>query len=182
MPRLNKETKDQIKQLDIKSLQEIVVKLAAKDKIAFDFIKVNYLDKESGEQELFEEAKSDLTYIFMKSQKGYAPELKMAKTLAECVRRINAFGKVSTNKIMEADLLVFVLEEAFSVPDKMFGTCFTQFDNKVASILNRLINIVTKKLHQDYLNDYQDSINNYLKRLHKNAFFVPKIRQLPESI
>lgn len=182
MPRLNKETKEQIKQLDIKSLQEIVVKLATKDKMAFDFIKVNYLDKEFGEQDLFEEAKSDLLDIFMKSQKAYAPELKMAKTLAECVRRINAFTKVSTNKIMEADLLVFVLEEAFSLPDEMFGTCFTQFDNKVASMLGRLINIVTKKLHQDHLNDYRDSINYYLETLHKNAFFVPKISQMPESI
>ena len=53
MPRLSKEIKDQIKSLPLSDLQDFALNIASKEKSAFDFLYVNYLDKESGEQELF---------------------------------------------------------------------------------------------------------------------------------
>jgi len=64
MPRLDKETKERIKKLDYKDLQDIVISLATKEKTAYEYILLNYLDKESGEQDLFEATKADLEIIF----------------------------------------------------------------------------------------------------------------------
>jgi hypothetical protein len=45
MPRLCSETKQQIKELPKEKLEEIVLKMASKDKSFFYFLQVNYLDK-----------------------------------------------------------------------------------------------------------------------------------------
>lgn len=182
MPRLSTEVKEQIKQLSHADLQQIVLKVVAKEKSVYDFILVNYLDKASGEQELFEKTKDDLNALFFKNYKGYSEELRLANMLAACIKRINEFTKVSKNKVMEADMLVYLLEEAFSFPDDLFGTCFTQFDTKVAQIVKRLITLVTKKLHEDYRIEYTEKINNYLQMLHRTSNHIDTIYSMPKAI
>ena len=182
MPRLDKETKDRIKGLDHKSLQNIVIALASKEKSVYDYILLNYLDKESGEQDLFNETKADLEVIFRKRHKGYAEELQLANMLGACVKRINEFTKVSKNKVLEVELLLFVLQVAFSPSYAVFGTTFTQFDSKVAMILKRLITLVTKKLHEDYKAAYEDRINDYLRQLHETSNYIDMIYLMPKTI
>ncbi|TVR76116.1 MAG: hypothetical protein EA412_14250 [Chitinophagaceae bacterium] len=182
MPILDKATKEQIKKLDHSTLQDIVVKLASKEKLVYDYIFINYLDKELGENELFEATKNDLEVIFRKRFKGFSQELQLANMLGACIKRINEFTKISKNKALEADLLLYVLEVPFSLTPMMFGTCFTQYDTKVAMILKRLINVVTKKLHEDYKIEYQEAINDYLQILHHRSNHIDTVYHLPKSI
>ena len=182
MPRLTNETKEQIKSLTRSELQQIVLKLAAKEKIAYDFIKVNYLDKDYGEQELYDKTKTDLDLLFLKGYRGFSDQLRMANMLSACIKHINEFCKVSNNKKMEADLLTYILKEAFSLPDSFFGTCFTKFDSKVAQIVKRLITIVTKKLHEDYKIEYEENINDYLRLLHLRSNHIDFVYNLPKEI
>ncbi len=83
---------------------------------------------------------------------------------------------------MEADLLMYVLNEPFSLPDGSFGTCFTQFDAKVAQIVKRLITLVTKKLHEDYKIEYDAKINSYLKILHNRSGHINLVYNMPRGI
>lgn len=182
MPRLDKETKEQIKKLDYLELQEIVLKLAQKEKAVYEYIFVNYLDKEQGEKELFEKTQEDLDLIFQKNYKGYAEQIRIAKMLEASLKRINEFTKISKNKVLEADLLLYVLEIPFSLPASTFGTCFTRFDTKVAMIVKRLINVVTKKLHEDYKIEYEEPINNYLQILHQRSPHINTVYNLPKAI
>jgi hypothetical protein len=182
MPRLTNETKEQIKSLTRNELQQIVLKLAAKEKIAYDFIKVNYLDRDYGEQELYDKTKTDLDLLFLKGYRGLSDQLRMANMLSACIKRINEFCKVSNNKKMEADLLTYILREAFSLPDDFFGTCFTKFDSKVAQIVKRLITIVTKKLHEDYKIEYEENINDSLRLLHLRSNHIDFVYNLPKEI
>ena len=182
MPRVTKENKEKIKALPKSELEKIVIKLASK-KENFDYLYVNYFDKESGEEKLFKQAKADIDELFLKSYKGRSEELKEANMIAASVKRINEFTKVCKNKILEAELLMYVLEDiAFSNPDNMFGTCFTKFDYKVALVLKRMITLVTKKLHKDYKIDYEDKLNEYLRRLKKTSDHIDMIYDLPEKI
>ncbi len=182
MPRLSKETKEQIANLSPIELQQIVLKVAAKEKSVYDYLLVNYLNKETGEQELFEEAKADLDALFYKAYKGFSQELKLANMLAACIKRLNEFTKVSKNEVLEAELLVFILEEPFSLSTNLFGTCFTTYDTKVAQILKRLITVVTKKSHEDYKIDYEDKINKWLQILHRTSNHLDMIYGMPEAI
>ncbi len=182
MPRLDKTTKEQIKALDVATLREIVTKLASKEKMVYDFVLANYLDKETGETDLFNAAKADLDYLFWKGYKGFSEQLRMANMLSACIKRVNEFTKVSGNKIHEAELLMYVLEVPFSMPENSLGTCFTQFDYKVGLLVKRLITLVTKKLHEDFRLDYAEKLNEYLRRLHQTSDHIDMICLLPEKI
>lgn len=182
MPRLDKETKERIKELEYTELQDIVLKLASKEKSVYDYVFANYLDKEFGEKELFERTKADLEIIFRKRYKGFSEQLQIANMLGACIKRVNEFTKISKNKAFEADLLLHILEIPFSLTTNMFGTCFTQYDTKVAMIVKRLINVVTKKLHEDYRVEYEETLNNYLQILHRTSNHIDTVYNLPKAI
>lgn len=182
MPRLDKETKEKITNLEYKELQDIVLKLASKEKSVYDYVFINYLDREFGEKELFEATKADLEIIFRKRYKGGAVQLQIANMLGVCIKRINEFTKVSKNKTFEADLLLYILEIPFSLTTNIFGTCFTQYDTKVAMIVKRLINVVTNKLHEDYRIEYEETLNDYLQILHSTSRHIDTVYNLPKAI
>jgi hypothetical protein len=107
--------------------------------------------------------------------------LQIANMLGACIKRINEFTKISKNKVMEAELL-YILQVPFSLTTKMFGTCFTQYDTKVAMIVKQLITIVTKKLHEDYKVEYEDKMNEYLQVLHRTSNHIDTVYNLPKAI
>jgi len=182
MPRLSKELKEKIGALPCTDLKDIVLKLTAKEKWIYDFMMINYLDKEAGQQIIFEEAKKDLNVLFGKNYRGYATQIQVTNMLTACVRRVNEFTKLSKNKELEANLLVHILQRPYLQSLDMYGTCFTQFDNKVAQIVKRLITIVTKKLHEDLKIEYDDLINDYLKILHIRSRHLDRVYTLPKSV
>ena len=105
----------QISALSKKELEKLVLKAASKDKSFHDYLLINYFEKEYGEQDLFEEAKSDLDALFVKRYKGYAEEEKIAHMLGACGKRIAEFSKVCKNMNLEADLILYALEIPFSI-------------------------------------------------------------------
>ena len=167
MPRISKETRDQIRQIDGDELAKIVIHLASKDESAYDYILLNYLDPENGKEELFEEAKLDIDEFFEHNYRGRALQIKVANMLTDCNKRIKTFASVSKDKAMEADLMIYVLDDIFLLGEGEFGTCWTKFDHKVAMMVKRLITIVEKKLHEDLKIEYREPINGYLRILKK---------------
>jgi len=118
----------------------------------------------------------------MKSYKGFSDELQFANMLGACSKRITEFAKVSTNKKMEADLVMYVLDHIFRLPQGMFGTCFTAFDYKIGLLLRRVITLVENKLHPDYKIEYQDRINKYLQQVRGTSSHIHSIHTLPNEI
>jgi hypothetical protein len=182
MPKLSPEIKQRLTELDHKTLQEIVSKLAAKNQLAYDFILTNYLNKGGGEAELYEKTMADIDAICCKRHKGFSDELRVANMMGACVRRINQFTAISKNPKLEADLLMYVLDIPFSLSHKMFGTCFTKYDTKTAIILKRLINVVAKKMHEDLRADYRDKINEYLRVLHSTSRHIDTVYNMVREI
>ncbi|MEO6893921.1 MAG: hypothetical protein ABI136_02740 [Ginsengibacter sp.] len=182
MPKVSKTISSQISSLSKKELEKLVLKAASKDTTFHDFLLVNYFDQEYGEQDLFDEAKDDLDYLFQKNYKGFAPELKMAEMLKACIKRITAFAKICKNKNLEADLVMYVLEIPFSMSGNSFQTCFTAFNYKVVTLLKRVINLLEKKMHEDFKIQYRPKINSYLDTLHRTCSYLDYVNVLPESI
>jgi hypothetical protein len=181
MPKLSTDIIQQIKMLSKAQLESLVLKMAAKDQSFYDFLQVNYLDKESGERDLFVKTQADLTVLFSKRYKGFSEQLQLANMLNACVKRVNEFVKISKNKELEADLLLFILDEVFAYAAQLLGTCFTTFDTRLGIILRRLIHLVDK-LHPDHFIVYQDKINKYLVILHRTSNFIDTIYNLPQAI
>lgn len=182
MPKIATTITTQISNLSKKELEKLVLKAAAKDKSFHDYILVTYFEKEHGEQDLFDEAKSDLNFLFGKRYKGYSEEEKAGHMLGECGKRIAAFSKVCKNKNLEADLIMYVLEIPFSMGERSFGTCFTSFNYKTVLLIKRVITLVQSKMHEDYKIQYQPKINDYLDILHRQSNYLEYVSALPKSI
>jgi len=182
MPRLTANFKEQIKTLSHKDLIQIVTKLATKEQFAYDFIKFNYTDKADAEKEFFEQAKNDIDALYYNLRIGSVEQKPLAKLLQNCIKQVNAFTKLSKNKVLEVDLLMHVLKIPFNNYANSLGTCFTVYDSKVAQILKRTINLISKKLHEDHKLDYQNDINQYLSILHQKSNHLNAVYDLPKSI
>ncbi|MEI8204607.1 MAG: hypothetical protein WCH34_16425 [Bacteroidota bacterium] len=181
MAKISSEVKEKIKTLSKEELEKLVIKAATKDKGFYDFLLVNYIDKELGEKDLFQQAIDDLDVLFYKRYKGLSETLQMTNMLVACSKRINEFSDICKNKYLEADLIIYVLEIAFA-NTKEFGTSFTAFDYKVAMLVKRLITLVTKKMHEDYMLDYKEKINYFLKVLHQNSDHIDSIYAMPKTL
>jgi len=173
--------KEQLAELSKKDLADMVLKLAAK-RYNYEFLLVNFLDKDGGEQTLFEEAKEAIDTLVQKEFKGRTIQHQMVKRLNACTKRIAEFTVETKSKKLEADLILHVLEIQFKQSGKAFGARVSGYDYKVGLLLKKLISIVTKKLHPDYLIDYQDKINIFLEKLHQTSDRVNTIRELPQEI
>lgn len=171
-----------ISNLSKKELEKLVLKAAANDKSFHDYLLVNYFDKEFGEEDLYDQAKSDIDFLISKNYKGFAEELRLANMLAACMKRIVEFSKVSKNKNLDADLILYVLEVPFSMSSNVFCTCFTAFNYKVVVLLKRVINIVQNKLHSDFMVEYREVINEYLSILHRTCSYLDYVSALPKRI
>ena len=173
--------KAQVNELSKKELVDIVLKLAGK-RYNYEYLLVNFLDKDGGEQTLFEEAKEAIDILFNKEYKGRTIQHQLAKRLNACTKRIGEFTVETKSKKLETDLVLYVLEMQFANPSKVFGARFSGYDYKVGLLLKRLINLVTKKLHPDYLIDYQDQLNEFLTKLHHTSDRINTIYDLPQAI
>ncbi|MFT3752625.1 MAG: hypothetical protein QM800_07020 [Paludibacter sp.] len=181
MPLHKSILKEQLAQLSKKELAEMVLKLAGK-RYNYEFLLVNFLDKEGGEQTLFEEAKEDIDLLWKKEYRGSTIQKQHVNKLNACVKRINEFTVETKSKKLEADLVVHVLELQFSNKVKVFGARISGYDYKVGLLLKRLIALITNKLHPDYRIDYQDKTNEFLTRIHKTSDRINTIKGLPTAI
>lgn len=174
--------KEKIEQLSKSDLEKIVLKFTAKYSELGNYLLVNYFDKESGENDLFEKTKADLDMLFTKSYRGFSEELQLANMISACIKRINEFVKVCKNKNLETNLLMYVLEFIFSLYTNLLGTCFTAYDYKVGLMVKRTVTLIQTKLHSDYQIEYIEKINQYLSVLHRTSNHINTIYLLPKSI
>ncbi len=173
--------KAQVSELSKKELVDIVLKLSAK-KTNFDFLLINYLDKDGGEQSLFDEVIENIEVLCQKEYKGRTIQHQLVKRLKACTKKMTEFTSSVKNKKLEADLMVYLLDVQFTQSSTVFGARFSGYDYKVGLLLKKLISHVSHKMHPDYLIDYQVKINDFLAKIHRSSNHIQTIKDLPESI
>ena len=80
MPRDKAILKEQLAQLSKKELAEMVLKLAGK-RYNYEFLLVNFLDKDGGEQTLFDKTKEEIDILCLKEFKGRTIQHQLVKKL-----------------------------------------------------------------------------------------------------
>lgn len=162
-------------------LVEMMLKLAGK-RYNYEFLLVNYIDREGGELQLFEEATEELELIFGKTFRGRTVQHQHVKMLLACVKRIDEFTVETKSRKLEADLILIVLRHEFRESADLFGAKSSGFDFKVGLLLKRVITLITTKIHPDYIADYADEINDMLQKIHATSDRVNTIKQLPYTL
>lgn len=182
MPKINLHFKDKIALLSKADLVKLIIKAASMNQQFHDYMIVNYVDTGNGEKELYESAKRDLELLFKKSYKGFSEELKLASMLSFCNKRINEFAKICTDKSLEMELIMHVLEIPFSLSTNHFTTCFTRYNQQVYFLVKKALTMLKSKLHEDYHIQFAPKLNEYLTILHRTSSHLDYIYTLPESI
>ncbi|MFZ4581774.1 MAG: hypothetical protein ACOYM7_03900 [Paludibacter sp.] len=173
--------KEQLQFFPKSELVEMLLKLSKKGH-NYDFLLINYLDTEGGEQQLFDETIEKLIAVSDKEFKGRTVQHQRVKMLSASIKCINEFMVEAKNKKLEADLICWVLVREFEQPASMFGAKFSGYDFKIGLLTKRLIGLVQNKLHPDYFIDYQDQLNEFLTKLHKTSNRINTIKALPYSV
>jgi hypothetical protein len=182
MPRLSEEYKQAIKKIPVEELQKVVIQFASKNSELYDFINLQYIEGDDAKEELFEETIEKISdEILFLGERGIVQK-NLAKAITKSVGYINHFVKVTKNKNREADLLRNLLDDVYENYADELGTCWTVFDSKLAVTTNRLYNLVSKKMHEDYQIEYSDSLNRYLEILHSRSNHLDYIYNMPKSI
>lgn len=173
MPRLTPELKNKISLLTPEEMQKIIYRFAQSNKDMYDALVFEYLNS-GDDTELFEEAKE---YIDMQLSylSGGIIQKRLAKAIGASVKEINRFAKITKNKKLEADLLLFLLKNVFENYGNCFGSCWTAFDAKVGITTGRLFNLVKNKLHDDYRIEYRDELNGFIVKLKRNSSHISSI-------
>lgn len=182
MPKLSSDFKRQLKSLSSSDLEKIALKCAGRDRFCYEFILVNFLNPEYGEQDLFENYKSELDQLSNKTFAGRTESKRLAKLLKASNQLVRQFKLVVKKPNLEVELYLHALKIQFeSLPQNINGR-YQVYDNALARTLKKVIDLVADKLHEDYLLEYQGSINGYLLTLHRLAPFNPNVKVLPKMI
>ena len=182
MAKLTPELKNKISQLSKQELEKLVTKAAGSSKSFYDYLILNYIDKDSGEDELFEEKMNEIESIIDSLYLGRIPEEDYAQMFADCNKEIASFAKVCKRKNLELDLIMFVLKKAFSISHKHYETCFTKINYQVYLLTKKAINLLNTKLHEDYRIQYVPTLNEYLHFLHTYSNHLNYVFYLPQSL
>ena len=180
MPRLSEEFKVAIKNLPPKELQKIVLKIARSNKEIYDNLCIEYLNGEEKTEELFEEARYNILFE-LEGCWSRIPARTITKGMAKAVKHLNQFAKTTKNKRMEADLLVELINKVLADYESELGTFYTGFDYKLAVLINRLRNLVTKKLHPDMYIEYEEKLTRYFEVLNENCRHIDYVFNMLEQ-
>ena len=182
MPRLSKDFKHAIEDIPVCELQKLVMQEAAKNREFYDIINIRYISGKQAEKEIFEDVKEKvLGEIFYTDDRGILQK-NLAQAISKAVKHINHYVKVTKNKAGEAELILSLLDEIFENYSNELGTCWTVYDSKLAATTNRFYNLVTKKLHEDYLIEYREPLNGFLKILHSKSNHLDFVYDMPNTI
>uniref|UniRef100_UPI00404B390A hypothetical protein n=1 Tax=Flavobacterium sp. TaxID=239 RepID=UPI00404B390A len=178
---LTKEFKQKISELPQQELAKLVIKIAVKDSVFSEYIKLTYFKDEIDENEVFEDYKSKIHGLILKRYKGYANEEKAAHFITASNKELMNFEKVSKNKELLVELILVVLDCAQNDFGARFGTCFTAYEYKFSLLLKKAIKIINNQMHEDMILEYKGIINSYLSQI-KTSKFLDYISALPSEI
>jgi hypothetical protein len=182
MTVLSKDFKKAIEEIPVPDLQKLVMKAATKNRELYDMINIQFVSGKQAEKELFEVAKDRaLDELYYIDDRGVLQK-NLAKAIGKAIKHINHYVKVTSNQVGEAELLHSLLDEIFKDYSNELGTCWTVYDSKLAVTTNRFYNLVTKKLHEDYLIEYKEPLNDFLKTLHSKSNHLDFVYDMPNTI
>ncbi len=171
----------QITSLSKGDLEKLVLKGMRSNKAYFEFVWVNYLDKEFGEEDFLSKGKSEVENLLLKSYRGRCDELRRAAAIDSCKKRIEELNKVARQKDKILELTLFVLEHNLVEYPDLAGTCFTKYDYAYY-LLFKKGKTIFYSLHEDIQHEFRDRLQKILSQLKRHSSHLDYVYDLPDKI
>jgi hypothetical protein len=171
----------QVSSLSKVDLEKLVLKGMRNNKTYFEFVWVNYLDKEFGEEDLLEKGKGELENLLLKSYRGRCDELRRAAAIDSCKKRIEELYKVARQKDKILELTLYVLENSLAEYPKLAGTCFTRYDYAYYLLFKKGKSIFYS-LHEEIQHEFRGRLQKILLQLKKHSSHMDYVYDLPDEV
>jgi len=133
-----------------------------------------------------EETADRIHELFNVAVTGRLLNRSLVKALRASVQEAARARRITKNKQLEIDLLVYVLRQGIDNYSGQFDSLYDGFFNATARLAARLPALVLKGLHEDLWVEYQADLNAVLRELHGRKkshhlkFELPRTFEIPE--
>jgi len=182
MKKTIEDIKDVVLNMPAKEKNKLLLQLLRKSPETIQKIYYQKVSEEDEVKTLIENLKEEITDLLSwEYSKGGNEYKNMAKGIAKASKEIGRYKSV-LNPEQETEINMHLLDIIFTDLSVNLGTCWTVFDHKVTQTLSKTINLVTKKIHEDYRVEFEGQLNTYLKRLKAASSHLDYVYILPDRI
>jgi hypothetical protein len=164
-----------------KDIEALLVKAMRESNTFYQYVWVNHLDKEAGEEQLYEQYKTEIQGLLSKAYRGASPEMRAANMLSACRNKLDAFGKVCRSKDKAVELGLYIATHPFTNYTEYSGTCFTKYDYEYYMLFKKIKSFY-QTLHPDIQHEYTEQLQNILNNLKKFSRHLDYVYNLPERL
>lgn len=164
-----------------KELEGLLTLAMRKHDDIFEYVWINYLDKEYGRLDLYEQYLGDINGLLAKGYRGRSDQLRVAARIDACKKHLENFIKAGAEKDKALDLTLFVLEHAAVGYPDMSGTCFTKYDYAYYMLFKKAKSLFYG-LHSDLQLDYRARLQAILSKLKRHSSHLNYVYDLAETI
>lgn len=113
-----------------------------------------------------EETADRIHELFKVAVTGRLLNRSLVKALRASVQEAARARRITKNKQLEVDLLVYILRQCIDNYSGQFDSVYEGFFNATARLAGRLPALVLKSLHEDLWVEYKSDLDEILKELH----------------
>ena len=132
-----------------------------------------------------EETADRIHELFNVAVSGRLLNRSLVKALRASVQEAARARRITKNKQLEIDLLVYILRQAIDNYSGQFDSVYDGFYNVTARLATRVPTLVIKSLHEDLWVEYKPEVDEILRELHGRKkshqlkFELPRQLEIP---
>ncbi|WP_201978514.1 hypothetical protein [Hymenobacter rubidus] len=185
MPVPSSDFKKALKRLPESDKEALLLRAVRRDAELYETFRFELLaDVTLGQVQ--EETADRIHELFTVAVSGRLLNRSLVKALRASVQEAARARRITKNKQLEIDLLVYILRQAIDNYSGQFDSVYDGFFNATARLAARLPALILKSLHEDLWVEYKPELDEVLRQLHGRSkshhlkFELPWQFQIPE--
>ena len=185
MPVPSSDFKKALKRLSESEKETLLLRAVRRDAELYETYRFELLaDVTLGQ--IQEETADRIHELFNVAVTGRLLNRSLVKALRASVQEAARARRITKNKQLEIDLLVYILRQCIDNYSGQFDSVYEGFFNGTARLAARLPALVLKSLHEDLWLEYKGEIDEVLRELHGRSksrhlkFELPRQFDIPE--
>jgi hypothetical protein len=176
-----KEIQARVAAMPRRQVENLLVKAMRESDSFYQYVWVNYIDKEAGEAKLYDQYVAEINGLLKKGYRGASEELRAANMLAACKKKVDDFSKVCPAKDKAVELGLYVAGHENTNYPNYAGTCFTKFDYEYFMLFKKIKSLY-KSLHADIQYEYEERLQSILTQLKTHSRHLDYVNDLPDKL
>ena len=185
MPVPSADFKKALKRLSEPDKEALLLRAVRRDAELYETFRFELLaDVTLGQMQ--EETADRIHELFNVAVSGRLLNRSLVKTIRASVQEAARARRITKNKQLEIDLLIYILRQCIDNYSGQFDSVWDGFYNTTARLAARLPALILKSLHEDLWVEYKSELDDILSELHRRKksqqlrFELPRIFNLPD--